>query len=236
MKRLNLWLTLSSLSVILVTAERFSPTTKIILQPYSFLRLHEVVQMVFIILATVLIPFMVFRELTQNFSLLKSKLNLFLALLFIIGIYFYATGNGVHEIASYIFNTFCDIKNVRPGFCGSAFFNDYYFGNILYFIGAYLLVVPLILLERQNPDPKFKKKDWLVLIINALVFAFAIFAYAAFDRVLVGLTYSITTTITILFLLFTAKKKYRELPYTTYAAVTYTVGTFASIFVRFLLK
>ncbi len=233
MKRLNLWLTLSSLSVVLVTIERFSPTTKIILQPYSFLRLHEVVQMVLVILTTTLIPFMVFRELTQNFTLLKNRGNFLFALLFIVGIYFYATGNGVHEVASYIFNTFCDTKNIQPGFCGSAFYNDYYFGNILYFIGAYLLVVPLILLERQNPDPKFKKKDWIILVINSLVFAFAIFAYAAFDRVLVGLVYSIVITLSVLFLLFTSKKKYTQLPYTTYAAITYTIATIASILIRF---
>lgn len=233
MKRLNLWLTLSSLSVLFVTVERFSPTTKIILQPYSFLRLHEVVQMTLIILITTLIPFMVFRELTQNFTLLKNRGNFLLTLLFVIGIYFYATGNGVHEVSSYIFNTFCDTKKIQPGFCGSVFFNDYYFGNILYFIGAYLLVVPLILLERQNPDPKFKKKDWIILVINSLVFAFAIFAYAAFDRVLVGLIYSLIITISILFLLFTSKKKYTQLPYTAYAAITYTLATIASILVRF---
>lgn len=236
MRRLNLWLTLSSLSVLLVTIERFSPTTKIILQPYSFLRLHEVMQMVVIILTTVLIPFMVLKDLTQNFTLFKYRKNFVLGLLFIIGIYFYATGNGVHEVASYIFNTFCNTKNIQPGFCGSAFFNDYYFGNILYFIGAYLLVIPLIILERQNPDPKFKGKDWIVLILNSLVFAFAIFAYAAFDRVLVGLIYSVTITVSILFLIFTSKKKFTQLPYTTYAAITYTSATIGSLIVRFFLK
>ncbi len=233
MQRLNLWLTLSSLSVLLVTVERFSPTTKIFLQPYNFLRLHEIVQIVIIIFATVLIPFMIFRELTNNFALLQKRKNLILCVLFITGIYFYATGNGVHEVASFIFNTFCNTKIVAEGFCGSSFFNDYYFGNILYFIGAFLLVIPLILLERQSSTQTFDRKNWVILVINAVVFALAIFAYAAFDRVLVGLIYSVITTIVIFFLLFTSKKTYKKLPYTSYSALTYTLGTIASLLVRF---
>ena len=131
MQRLNLWLTLSSISVLLVTVERFSPTTRILLQPYAFLRLHEVLQMALIILSTVLIPFMVFLELSSKSCAPRGKREIILSVIFITGIYFYATGNGVHEVASYIYNSFCDITAAAAGFCGSAFFNDYYFGNIL---------------------------------------------------------------------------------------------------------
>lgn len=190
--------------------------------------------MVFLIFATVLIPVMVLKELSQNFVLLKKSKNLILFILFVSGIYFYATGNGVHEVASYIFNTYCNTKVIQAGFCESSFFNDYYFGNILYFVGGFFLVIPLIILEKQNPSPKFDKKDWVVLTINAAVFALAIFAYSAFDRVLVGLAYSVITTLAVLYLLFTSKRKYTELPYTTYAAITYTLGTLASTIVRLL--
>lgn len=235
MKRLNFWLTLSSLSVLLVTFERFSPTTQIILQPYDFLRLHEVVQMVVIILTTTLIPFMIFKEISLNFALLKNRKNITLAVFFITGVYFYATGNGVHEVASYIFNTFCDTKQIKPGFCGSAFFNDYYFGNILYFIGSYFMIIPTMLLERENPGPKFDRKNWIILGGNAVVFAFAIFAYAAFDRVLVGLAYSMITLLSVCAILLTVKKRYSQLPYTTYNLIVYALGTVASLVVRFLL-
>jgi hypothetical protein len=157
-----------------------------------------------------------------------------LSVLFITGIYFYSTGNGVHEVASYIFNSFCDTANIVPGFCGSSFFNDYYFGNILYFIGGYLMTVVLLLLERNNPPVDYDRKNWTILLVNAVVFAFAIFAYSAFDRVLVGLIYSLVTTLTILALLVTSNKRYSRLPYTTYALVTYALGTTASLIVRFL--
>ena len=234
MQRLNYWLTLSSISVLLVTVERFSPTTKIILQPYSFLRLHEVVQISLIILTTVLIPFMIFLELSQKESTRKGNQGVLLSVLFITGIYFYSTGNGVHETASYIYNSFCDITVIGTGFCGSSFFNDYYFGNILYFLGAYLLTIALILLERTNLDSELDRKNWVILFVNSVIFAFAIFAYSAFDRVLVGLIYSLATTFTILLLLITSGKRFTQLPYTTYALVTYGLGTIASLIVRLI--
>jgi hypothetical protein len=233
MQKLNFWLTLSSISVLLVTFERFSPTTAIILQPYGFLRLHEVLQMLLIILATVLIPFMVFLELSSKNNGPKGKRDVILSVLFITGIYFYATGNGVHEVASYIFNTFCDTTTVAAGFCGSSFFNDYYFGNILYFVGGYLMTVVLLLLERNNLQANFDRKNWTILFVNSVVFAFAIFAYSAFDRVLVGLIYSLVTTFTILILLLTSDKNFTQLPYTAYALITYALGTGASLIVRF---
>lgn len=233
MKRLHLLLTLTSVSVLLVTIERFSFTTQIILQPYSYLRLHEVVQMAFIILITVLIPFFILKEVSHNFELLKSRRGTLLAAIFIAGVYFYATGNGAHEIASYAFNTFCDTKNFTSTVCGSLFFNDYYFGNIVYFLGAALMVIPLILFERERPKNKAENRDIGLLVINALVYAFAIIAYAAFDRVLVGLAYSVFMMVIIDVLLLTARKPWRQLPFTTYSAIIYTLGTIVSLFIRF---
>lgn len=233
MKKVNLYLTLLSLNVLLVTVERFSFTTKVLLQPYSFLRLHELFQMSFIILMTVLLPFMVFREVSKNFEALKSKKGLYLALIFITGIYFYATGNGLHEVASHLFNTFCNVKAFTDVLCGAMFFNDYYTGNILYFIGAFLFTIAIILLERDNPVNNFTKNDMKIALVNGVVYAFAIFVYAAFDRVLVGLWFSAITAVVALYLLFTSKSKYLRIPYTTYTAFAYTLATIGAVLVRF---
>src|SRR5690348_17336571 len=99
MHRLNILFTLSSISVLLVTIERFSFTTKILLQPYNFLRLHEVIQMLFLILFTVVIPFFILYEVSESFHLFVKRSLVWIPLLFIGGIYFYATGNGLHEMA-----------------------------------------------------------------------------------------------------------------------------------------
>lgn len=233
MRRLHLLFTLTSLSVLLVTLERYSFTTKVLLQPYSFLRLHEVIQMTVIILITVLIPFFILKEVTHNFELMKSKKGTLLATIFIVGVYFYATGNGAHEIASYLFNSFCDVKRFTSTLCGSMFFNDYYFGNILYFAGAAMMTIPLLLFERSKPKNKAANRDIGLIVINATVYAVAITAYAAFDRVLVGIIYSVTITIIIDTLLLTAKKPWRQLPFTTYSAICYTLGTSVALLIRF---
>ena len=232
MNKLNLLFTLSSINVLLVTVERFSFTTKILLQPYSFLRLHEVFQMTIIILFTVLLPFLMLKEVSLNFEGLKKKSGLILGLIFISGVYFYATGNGLHEVSSFNFNFFCDVNNFSGDLCGSMFFNDYYTGNIYYFIGGLLMIVPLLLFERKNSSEKFNSKDMKILIANAIVYAFAIFAYSGFDRVLVGLIYSVIVSIFALYIFWPIRKSYSKYPVITYTTLTYLLGTVAAIAVR----
>jgi hypothetical protein len=232
MKRLNWLFTMVSLTVLVVTVERFSFTTRVVLPPSSFLRLHEVFQMTLIILATVLLSCFLLKALSDDFALLKSRRGTRLALVFIIGVYFYATGNGVHEVASYVFTTACDPATLTSSLCGSAFVNDYYFGNILYFLGAFLVRLALMLFERMHPDPTFIRRDFIILFLNSLVYAFAIFAYAAFDRVIVGFVYAAATIGMILVLLVTAPARLTALPFTLYSAVAYGLGTVTSVLVR----
>ena len=233
MKRLNWLFTLSSLSVILVTIERFSFTGKILLQPYGFLRLHEVFQMTVLILFTTVIPFFLLRETSDNFELIKTKKGFLVGLLFITGVYFYATGNGVHEVASFAFNTYCNTVNISGEQCGSMFFNDYYFGNILYFIGAFLMNITFMIFERMKPNKNFTKKDFTPLLINSVIYSLAIFAYSAFDRVLVGLVYTLLMTAAIYPFIIWGKRKFSRMPVTAYLAITYTVGLAASLIFRF---
>lgn len=234
MKRLNLLFSLSSLSVILITIERFSFTTKILLAPYEFLRLHELIQMTILILITVLIPTFLLREVSKNFESLKSKKGWSLTLMFIIGMYFIATGNGVHEISSFNFNTFCDTKNFSGNLCGSMFFNDYYFGNILYFIGALLMNSSLLFLEKMRSYVKFSRNDIAITLVNSFIYAFAIFAYAAFDRVIIGLIYSLMMTTIALSLFLSIKRRYLYYPVITYTTTTYVLGFTASLVAIFI--
>jgi len=234
MKRLHILFSLTSLSVVLVTIERFSFTTNVLLQPYNFLRLHEVLQILVLILATVIIPFFLFKTVTDDFSLLKvSRKNLFLGVSFIAGIYFYASGNAFHELASFLLNQYCDVTKVSAGLCENLFFNDYYTGNILYFIGAFLITVSLILLEVAQPHFIMQKRDFWLLLPNCLIYALAIIAYAGFDRVLVGLVYTLVTTLSIVSILFVQRKKVLQLPVTNYMALTYTIGAVVACIVRF---
>lgn len=234
MSRLNVLLTLSSLDVLLVTIERFSFTTQILLQPASFLRLHEVFQIATLILFTVLIPTFVLREVTHNFEALKTRLGMLLLVGFITGIYFYATGNGIHELASFQYNFFCTPPEPVPSvMCQGMFFNDYYFGNGLYFIGAFLMNTTLILFEEQSPLAPASRRDMIITLVNALVYSLAIIAYAAFDVVVVGLVFTVVSMVVIDLLLWRARHPLLTRPFTFYAAVAYTVGGVIGIALRF---
>lgn len=224
--------TLLSLNAVLVTAERFSFTTKVILQPYSFLRLHEVIQMSVIILISVIIPFFILKEITRNFESLKMTKGTILGLIFIIGLYFYSTGNGLHEVASHQFNTFCGAR-INSMLCGNMFFNDFYTGNILYFVGLFLSNLSLILFELMAPAKRFSNSDLGVTFINSFVLALTFFAYAAFDTVLVGLAYVIISAVIFVPILIMNKNKLRSLPFTAYTALAYLLSAVTALIVRF---
>lgn len=258
MKRLHILFSLSSLAVILVSIERFSFTTHVLLQPYDFLRLHEAVQITVLILATVIIPFFVLKEVTHDFSLLTQgskrngysanlveteeyprdlpnrQKNLFMAALFIAGIYFYASGNAYHELASFLLNQYCDPTHTAGLQCQGMFFNDYYIGNGLYFVGALLMTIIPILFEVAHPRFLMKRSDFFLLIPNVLFYALGIIAYAGFDRVLVGLVWSLATMLVVLAILFIHRKEAKRLPVTSYTALIYVIATIVSCIIRFV--
>lgn len=233
MKPINILLTLLSLNAVLVIVERLSGTTKIILQPYNFLRVHEVFQMTVVIMLSIIVSFLLLKVISRNFELLKSKKGTIIGVIFVLGIYFTATGNGLHEVASFLFNTFCNTKHIQTNSCGSMFFNDYYFGNIVYFVGLLTGNVSLIFFERMNPQKVFSKKDTAITIANGLVYGLTLFAYAAFDRVLVGFYFVVIAAIICDFLLITSRKKFGSLPFTLYTVVGYTLSAIATFLVRF---
>ena len=235
MKRLHILFSLNSLLVVLVSIERFSFTTRVLLQPYDFLRLHEAIQMTVLILATAILPFFLLKEVTGDFSLLaKGKRgNLLLGALFIAGIYLYASGNAFHELASFMLNQYCNVTAVSGTLCQGLFFNDYYTGNVLYFVGAFLFTIVLILLEVSQPRFEMTRRDLWLLLPNCMLYALAIVAYAGFDRVLVGLVYSLFTTVVVVAILLINRKELRRLPLTSYTAITYVLGTLVACVVRF---
>ncbi len=97
------------------------------------------------------------------------------------------------------------------------------------------MIVPLLLLETMNPNQSYSKKNLLLTLINAVIYSFAIFAYSAFDTVIVGLVYSVLITVTSGVLFLSVRKKYLQYPFTTYTAATYTLGTVSAVIIRILM-
>src|SRR3989344_9298120 len=72
-KPINILPTLFSLNAVLVIIKRLSPTAKIILQPFNFLRFNEAFQMTIVIILSIVISFLMLKILSKNFKLLKTK-------------------------------------------------------------------------------------------------------------------------------------------------------------------
>jgi hypothetical protein len=231
-KRMHLLFTLNSLVVVIVSVERFSVTARISLPPHSFLRLHEALQMGLIFLFTVIIATLFFWEISKHLRGLGGKAAPWLLVVFVVGIYYYATGNGVHELASFAFNAYCDVDHPQGDLCGGLFFNDYYTGNATFFLGAFLFGASLLLIERMNPREAFGRVDLALIAINGAVYALTVVAYAGFDRVLVGVIYTVATLAFTLAVFLSVRSRYRQFPFITYSTVAYTLGAAASLVVR----
>lgn len=233
MKRLNILLSLYSLLALIIITERLLPATRVLLQPYDFIRLHEINQTVLFLTATVILSFFTLLLLTNNFKTIQSKAGILLAVLFIVGVYLYGAGEGWHEVASFTLNQYCSIKKITGNLCGGLFINDFYAGNIIFFIGGVFMNISLMGFAVMQPIKNWTNKDMSILLVNSLVYAFTWFAYAAFDTVSVGLLFSAILTFISIGFLVRIKNQFRKYPYITYSALAYSLATLATILVRF---
>lgn len=232
MKRINLIVTLYTLTAFIIIVERLLPATQVLLQPYDFIRLHEINQTVLFLPITVLLSFFVLKSVTDNFQTLQRRFNTFLGALFVCGAYLYGAGEGWHEVASFTLNTYCGAANLSGNLCQGLFINDYYAGNLIFFVGGVMMNTVLLALATQRRMERFTNTDLAILFGNSLVYAFSWFAYAAFDIVLLGLIF--VTLLAIISLLACAKVQWnmREYPYIAYSAVAYSLATIATAIYR----
>lgn len=232
MKRINLIVTLYTLTAFVIIVERLLPATQVLLQPYDFIRLHEINQTVIFLPITVILSFFVLQSVTDNFQTLQRRFNTALGAIFVCGAYLYGAGEGWHEVASFTLNTYCDVENLSGNLCQGLFINDYYAGNLIFFIGGVMMNTVLLVFATQQKTDRFTTTDLAILLVNSLVYAFSWFAYAAFDIVLLGLFF--VTLLAGISLVACVKVRWnmREHPYIAYSAVAYTLATIATAIYR----
>jgi hypothetical protein len=232
MKRINTIVSLYTLTALVIIIERLLPITRVLLQPYDFIRLHEINQTVIFLPITVILSFFVLQSVTDNFRTLSRKLNTVLAVIFLCGAYLYGAGEGWHEVASFTLNIYCDAQNLAGNLCQGLFINDYYAGNLIFFVGGVMMNAVLLVLATQQKMDRFNNKDMAILLVNSLVYAFTWFAYAAFDVVLLGLYFAALLAVISIVVWVKVKRNIREYPYITYSVVAYTLATIATIIYR----
>jgi hypothetical protein len=232
MKRINTIVSLYTLTALVIIIERLLPITRVLLQPYDFIRLHEINQTVIFLPITVILSFFILKSVTDNFQTLNRRLNTFLAVVFLCGAYLYGAGEGWHEVASFTLNTYCDTDNLTGNLCLGLFINDHYAGNLIFFVGGVMMNTVLLVLATQQRMERFNNTDLAILLFNSLVYAFTWFAYAAFDVVLLGLYFATLLAVISIVAFMRVKWNAREYPYITYSAVAYTLATIATFIYR----
>ena len=148
------------------------------------------------------------------------------------GVYLYGAGEGWHEVASFTLNTYCDTQNLAGNLCQGLFINDYYVGNLIFFVGGVMMNAVLLAIATQQKMERFNNKDMAILLVNSIVYAFTWFAYAAFDIVLLGLYFAALLAVISIVAWIKVKRNMREYPYITYSVVAYTLATVATMIYR----
>jgi hypothetical protein len=229
MKKIHWILTGLTFSIILLSINRLTALTSGYLQPYEFLRWLDFNAMLPIPLLSVLLYYLLWRQVSWNDSFQRTRKYVILALLFISGVYFFAAGSGTHEVTNYLNTRFCDAGRTKNTICNIIAYNDDEFSHYVYYLGFILLNVSLMFLEFFQPrKTKVTKRDLVFVGLNSLLIGLGIFVNLAFEEIGLDLIFFGSVMVLALVLLFLKRGAYR-LPVIFYFAASYTLGVVGTI-------
>ncbi|MBI2327997.1 hypothetical protein HYU92_06795 [Candidatus Curtissbacteria bacterium] len=233
MRRVHLILSGLSLTIVALSLNRLTPFTQGYLQPFEFLRWLDFNAMLPIPLVSIVLYYLLKREIVSGSPFIKTRLYSFLSVILVAGIYFFGAGSGDHEVTNYLHFRFCNDYQIDNSLCNIVFFNDDRFSHYVYYLGFVLLNVSLMIIEFKSPRKVLVSlRDLFAIAINSLVIAFGIFANLAFEEALIDLLVFGSVMLLALYLLFLTNKKLKSLPITYYFAVSYSVGVVGTIFYK----
>jgi len=233
MKKIHLILTGLTLTIILLSINRLSNFTQGYLQPFEFLRWLDFNAMLPIPLMSIILYYLLKREIVYESAFLKTGKYILLMVVLVTGIYFFGAGSGDHEVTNYLNYRFCDQGKVDSPICNIIKYNDDEFSHYVYYVGFILMNVALMLIEYNLPRKNnVKKKDLILISVNSLFIALGIFANLAFEEI--GLDLIFFGSVMLLSIYLLLQKSYRNLPITYYFAVAYTVGVVGTLLYKII--
>lgn len=225
MKRIHLIFTGLTGVIILLSLNRLTPWTSGYLQPYEFLRFLDFNAMIPIPLLTVLLYYLILREVTRDHPFTKTKLYMWLFLAFITGVYLFGTSSGTHEVTNYLNTRFCDRGRIDSSLCHIIIYNDDVFSHYVYYSGLVLMNVVLLLTQYHiSFKTPMRSRDVAGVTANALFIALGIFANLAFEVIGIDLwVFAMLATLS-LYLWYARRKQIKNYPVIVYSGISYTVG------------
>ncbi|MBI2011964.1 hypothetical protein HYS91_04300 [Candidatus Daviesbacteria bacterium] len=235
MRKIHLILTGLSLTILLLSINRLTNLTQSYLQPYDFLRWLDFNAMIPIPLISVILYYLLKKEIVYDSPFRKTAKYTFLMVLLISGIYFFAAGSGDHEVTNYLNTRFCDNGAINTPACKIIGYNDDEFSHLIYYIGFVLMNVALIFIEYNYPRKILAKtKDLFFIFLNGLFIALGIFANLAFEEIGLDLLFFGSVMVLTHYVLFIKKRKVKQLPVTFYFSISYTIGVMGTILYKSL--
>lgn len=183
LRRLHGLLAIQSLFVILVSLNRLGPWTLGELSPFGFLRWVDFHNLLSLPLLSLVGLVLTWQHLERGHGEAR-RLRLRVEMVFLLGLYLYGAGYGVHEVTNYLHARFCDPTPLDPKLCQIIIFNDDDFSHWVYFIGFSMTNAALVVLQALLPfGHRLPRRDLLLLGANALLIGLGIFANLAFEEI-----------------------------------------------------
>ncbi len=184
-------------------------------------------------LLSIILYYLLKREIVYESPFLKTGKYILLMLILITGIYFFGAGSGDHEVTNYLNYRFCDQGSVDTPICNIIKYNDDEFSHYVYYAGFILMNVALMLIEYNLPRKNdVKKKDLILISVNSLFIALGIFANLAFEEIGLDLVFFGSVMLLSIYLLL--QKSFKRLPVNFYFAVAYTVGVVGTLLYKII--
>ncbi|MBI4130516.1 hypothetical protein HY468_04320 [Candidatus Roizmanbacteria bacterium] len=242
MRKVHLILSGLSATIILLSLNRLTPWTSGYLAPFEFLRWLDFNAMIPIPLISVLLYYLLKKNVEQNSVEKKSlashlpfhktpegKLLVF-NILFITGVYLFGAGSGDHEVTNYLNTRFCNAGEIKSVLCNIISYNDDEFSHIMYYLGFIALNISLMGIEYLFPrKDKITNRDLKFILINSLFIALGIFANLAFEPAGLDLIFFGSVTVLGLYLLNNQRNNFRAFPVLFYLTASYTIGIVATL-------
>jgi len=181
-------------------------------------------------LASIILYYLLLRQVVAKDSFIKTKVYTFLFLLFISGVYLFGASSGVHEVTNYLNTRFCDRGGLRSTQCNIISYNDDKFSHLVYYIGFILMNITLMLSEYSvSQAMKMNKKEKVIVGANAVFIGLGIFANLAFEEIELDLYFFASMMVLALYLL--SKKRWRSSNYPVlfYFGLSYSLGVLGTI-------
>jgi hypothetical protein len=235
MKKVHWTLTGLSLTIVLLSLNRLTSFTAGYLQPYEFLRWVDFNAMLPIPLFSVVLYYLLQRQITYDSPFRNTSRYVLLMVLFISGVYLFGAGSGDHEVTNYLNIRFCEEGSTESTLCNIVGFNDDEFSHYVYYVGFILLNVSLIFMEYSMPRrQQASRKDLFFILLNSLLIGLGIFANLAFEEIGLDLVFFGSVLLLALALLLFGKRSVYKLPIIFYFAASYSLGVIGTALYKLL--